>query len=496
MANREVGLMQLADPEYLSLVKSPANQTGFKIIRDIQKEGVMAHTDRNLRVRAKTKRTDGLLSVDFPAGISQSDAEELMDSFGLGDDYSLETDDLGDYYAKRTGDQFDHVQATSIVLPNGFTANIASTSLESRSDTHVAGVTLVGLEFDETFDDVESVKRWMDERSVNFKTNGVESFEGGTAITRHDTPEGTEVRKVRLGDGVTGLVSKTKDTDVPDKVYRSVIEQSYGNWGWGHLNFATALADPAFTDASWDAIWVLQDVLENVIIYSGLPLDDRKSLVQNVCDQFTQYMTSLIDSLPREVIEQARADRNSKQEPDDMAIDKDSKKVTRKDTADTKTAEAKDDVAEDDTKEVTRDDDASKEDNSEYVLRSDMEDMVAKAVTAALKGTEKKEVTRSEEDENASDESTSEADNAGGTAVQEALSTMTEAMTVLGENMATITRSVKDMKGEIEEIGGSTVTRSDDADTSAEEEEDTSKASNAKRGDTVFDGMFGDRFSK
>jgi len=485
MAIKEVGLLKLVEPEYLSLVGSPANRTGFKIIRSKQEEGNMSHTDRNLRVRSKVKRADGLLSIDFPEGISNEEAEEFMDSFALGEDYELVVNDSGNYYAKRTGDNLDD-PVVPIELGNGFTANISTVTMASRSDSKITGVTLVGLEFDETFSDVASVESWLGERDVNYKTDGIESVEGGTIVTRHDVPEGNEIRKIRLGDGVTGMVSKTKDDDIPTKVYRSVIEQAYGNWGWGHLNFATALADPTFTDASWDAIFVLRDVLENVVLYSGLPLDDRKVLIQNVCDEFTQYMTSLIDSLPREVIEQARADRKSIKEPDDMAIaKKGNKKVVRKDTE----ADAKD--IDETTEDVSRDDAEDTDDKKDYVTRGDLEDVVTKAVAAAMKPAEDAKVERTDEEDTG--ESTSEtggSDNAMATA----MATMAAAVTTMGETMATITRSVDDMKGDIDELGGDTVSRSDDDEADATDEEDLDVAKAKREDASPFDGMFGDRF--
>lgn len=489
MASKTVGIMQLVEPEFLSLVKTPANQTGFKIIRSTQDNTKMAHTDRNLRVRNKQKRADGLLSVDFPEGLTEEEAREMMDAFALGDDYELSTTDVGTYYAKRTGDSTGVSNGVRIDLGNGYSATIDKSIAATRSDNAIVGVTLVGFEFDETFESVDSIKEWLGDREINFTEESIESLEGGTIVTRHVTPAGEVPRKVKLADGVVGIVSKTADTDVPDMVYRTVIEQSYGNWGWGHLNFATALADPAFTDQSWDAIYVLRDVLENVVIYSGLPLDDRKVLIQNVCEQFTQYMTSLIDSLPREVIEQARKDRKQTKRHDDMAMNKKDTKKKKVETTDDKTVE---DTTTTDTagKDVTRsdsddsadgtdgtDDDtnAGTEDTAEFVTRSELKSLVTEAMQEAL-APEKEKTKRSDEEETESD-----------------MSIMAKAMTTMGDAMAKITRSVEDVKGDIDVLNGATTTRSDGDDAAAEEEGDA--AEKAKRADaSPFDGMFGDRF--
>jgi len=485
MGQREVGIMELVEPEYLSLVGSPANRTGFKIIRSNNtKEGTMAHKDRNIRVRSKALRSDGsLLSLDFPTGLSEEDAADLFASFSLGDDYELARDDNGDFYAKRKDS--DDVEGVPIELGNGYTATVSAAAI-TRSDKSVAGVTLVGLEFDENFVGVDAVKQWLEDKEINFKEGGVESFEGGTAVTRHDVPEGTEVRKVRLDVGVTGLVSKTADNDVPTKVYRSVVEQSYGNWGWGHLNFGTALADPAFSDASWDAIWVLRDVLENVVLYSGLPLDDRKSLVQNACDQFVTYMTGLIDALPNGVIEQARADRKSKQETSDMAKNdegKEGKTVKREDGTENQ------DVDNTEGTDTTQDDDKG----GEFVTRKDLETVVAAAVTSAMENVARNEDGEGEDgSDDKGEETVTRSDESG--EISESLKILAGAIEKQGQALEKITRSVGTLKDEVEDLGGTTtVSRSDDDDSSDLDEED-GELVKRKDGETCFTGMFGDRF--
>lgn len=477
MATREVALLKLIEPTFLSLVDSPANRTGFKIVRSAQPtEGNMAHTDRNIRQRV-TKRTDsGLLSIQFPAGVGEAEAHELMSAMALGDDYELVANDDGSYVARRKElEESGMDDSVPVELGGGYVAVLRNSSV-CRSDANVAGVTLTGLEFDETFDSADAVKSWLTEREVNFKPGGVEELAGGYLVTRHDTPEGTDVRKVKLGDGVTGLVAKTKDTDVPTRVYRSVVEQAYGNWGWGHLNFAAALVDPEFTDRSWDAIYVLKDVLENIVLYSGLQLEERKALVKGALDQFYQYITALIDSLPRQVLEQAasasRSD-NSNLETDPMSTQNQQPAASAPAAAPAAAHATGDPAASSppvvgEQAPVTATESVATEttpDAPEFVTRAEMETAITTAVAAALAAATP--VQRSDDK-----------------AVLDALGKITEGMGV-------ITRSVGSLKDEMDELAGKTVTRSD-PDTSPPAAGDTG---GHKRGDgSPFDGMFGDRF--
>lgn len=477
MAKKQVSLMALEQPEFLSLVEKPANQSSFKIIRNEDK--TMAYRDRNRRIRKK-RSDSGLLSIEFPYGVTQEEAEEIFDAFGLGEEYVLTQRDDGTYYAVRANSD-KGVEGTPIPLGNGFTAYLDSSSV-SRSDdsSTIAGVTLVGLEFDENFSTKEDVEKWLEEREIQCKD--VEQVEGGFIVTRHETPQEVETRKVRIDVGVTGIVAKTKDTDVPVKVYRSVIEQSYGSWGWGHLSFASALADPTFSEASWDAIYVLRDVLENIILYSGLSLDERKTLAQNALNQFMVYISSLMDSLPNGVLVQAAnnstSDKTDVTRTKDMATDQKDKKAVRKDTTDK-------DVKNIDAGTGQQDNDNQ---NSEYVTRSELEEIVANTVKAAMEEYAKREDKN--DDTNPSDKdhgnSVSRSDQDGDDTAQ-AIKSLGEQMEKVVTSISQVSRSVEDLKKEVDELAGETVARSDDDD-----DDDTGDDnSSVKRSDSPFAGMFG-----
>lgn len=466
---QEVQLMKLVEPKFLSIVGLPANRTGFKVLRSAKSDKSITST----RTRRKKRSDNSLLSIDFPVGLAEDEANELLTAFGMEQDYELRMDDAGNYFLKRKDSDIDEDSTTPIDLGGGYIANVDATAFASRSSSSITGVTLVGLEMD-GFDTIEEVRRWLDGNGINYQADGIEMFEGGAIVTRFDVPEDNEIRKVHIGERVTGLVSRTENTDIPDKVYRSVIEQSYGQWGWGHLNFATALADPEFCDRSWDAIYILRDILENIIIYSGLPLDERKTLVQNATSEFNSYIISLMDNLPRMVIEQARADQNAKQETVKMSQKSEDTKATRKDSAKAEDEKGKKEPTKATDEEVTRKEGSDTEKNSgkdkgtegvddpkeEFVTRGQIRDIITEVMRDVLVG--KEDAERSDEGD--------EKDP-----VIEAIDAMRR----------DFDEKLDSLKDEVDELGGSTVARSD-ADDASEDEH------GVERGDNVspFVGMF------
>lgn len=469
---QEAQLIKLVEPKFLSVVGLPANRTGFKVLRSAKSETDIVPT----RKRRKKRGDNSLLSMDFPVGLTETEASDLMVFFGMQDDYDLRVDDEGQYFLKRKESNISEDDTTPIDLGGGYVANVEATAFTSQETTAITGVTLVGLEMD-GYETIEEVQGWLDGRGINYKADGIELFDGGAAVTRHDIPEETEVRKVRIAEGVTGLVSRTENTDIPAKVYRSVIEQAYGNWGWGHLNFATALADPEFTDSSWNAIYVLQDILENIILYSGLPLDERKTLVQNAMSEFYSYIAGLMDSLPRAVIEQARADRNAKQETITMSKESEDSNVKRVDSASAEETKEKKDNGTSKDEKISREEEAKAKDSkaaaesddktddtSEYVTRGELKEVVSEVIREALGSKKEEKATRDDEEHK--------------DPVIQAIDAMRK----------DFDEKFDLLKSEVDELGGSTVARSDADD--ASEDEHTIKRDEDK---SPFSGMFAGR---
>lgn len=500
LRKRKAQLVDLipTDDNMVTLTKLPANRAGFKIRRS-EEEDDMLDIDKAKRGgkyegkgRKRKKRTDtGLLSLVLPTDATQETADEIIEKYGLTEDYELQRTDDGTYVLVRRGADMDIEFPTHIQLGGGIVAQV-DPAVFARGDTSRGGVTLVRIDFDGK--DVAEVKTWLDEFGVDYPVKGVEQVDGGVIVTRHD--HDGETKRLRLAEGVTGYVARAEQNDVPVKLTRTVVDLAFGQWGWGHLDFGAALADPEFSMQSENALFALRDVLENVIFYSGLPLDERKTLIQSATDQFATFMSNLIDTLPTQVLDvgkQARAE--ARKEESSMATkDQDAKREDGKPEDQTASAASEGD-------ETKRDDEGSEEktaleaaaaagegegseeakegegegaaatsDDDTPVTRGEVQTMVTEAVTAAVEPVTKR------------------ADEHG-----ETLKTLQETVARSAEAVEKLANGVGGLQKSIEDIGGETVARSDDGDDEGGVDglNDEQKAAIAKRAEDPFSGMFG-----
>jgi len=340
-------------------VKTPANRTGFKIVRDAnQEEGGLP------RRRRRAQNTDSsLMSITLPADTTEEDAEVLFEQFGLSEEkYEIARDEAGVYLKRKQVD--DTVETTEIQLPNGITAVISKAAFDAniqRSEDHPSiAVTKI------TFTNINraDAEDWLTDKDISF--NAEDLFELGSeqVYVRYDTPESAKIKNVQIEENITATITQTRSDDIPQRMYRGIVEQAYGQYGWGHVDFLQAMADEIFSQDSDNAIWWLRRVLDEIVFYSGLPLEDRLALMQNAVGEFLAWMSSLMQALPRSVIStEDRVDLSS-QSTGDESTDADgstnSSTVNTKETADmvvkttTKTGES--DKATDD-QTVTRTDD-------------------------------------------------------------------------------------------------------------------------------------------
>jgi len=342
MKRRRVNLARLAEPFNLTLTRKPANRSGFKVVRsDETEENEMIDLDRmpaKMRRRAgmnpprkaqltsprkvalgshdlaRTKRRDaGLLNLILPSGATKDDAMDVIEHFGLSDDYEIVQNDDGRIilHRREAGDVEDTIP---IQLNNGIVAEVDASLLNpmmsrKRSDEVGDGCSLTRIDFDGRRFDTTKVSKWLNHFGIDYLENGVESVDGGIIVQRNDEIEEKDCHKIRLADGIVGYVARTDQNDIPTRISRAVVEEAFGKFGFGHLDFAAALADPEFSSRSESAIFQLQDVLQNIIFRSNLPMDDRKQLIVRATEQFGQFMGNLMDNLPTVVLENMKAER-------------------------------------------------------------------------------------------------------------------------------------------------------------------------------------------
>ncbi len=345
MKRRKVNLARLAEPFNLTLTKKPANRSGFKVVRsDETEETEMLDLDKMpTRTRrragmspprkanltsprkvalsqhdlARTKRKDtGLLNLILPSGATKDDAMDVIEHFGLSDDYEIVQKDDGRIILHRR-EAGDVEETIPIQLNNGIIAEVDAALLDpmanrKRGDTDMGeGCALTRIDFDGRTFDSAKVSKWLNHYGVDYLENGVESVDGGVIVQRNDEIEEKDCHKIRLAEGIVGYVARADANDVPVRIMRAIVNEAFGNFGFGHLDFASALADPEFSNRSESAIFQLSDVLHNIVFRSGLPIGERKELIGRATGQFSTFMGNLMDNLPAVVLDNMKAEQRS-----------------------------------------------------------------------------------------------------------------------------------------------------------------------------------------
>lgn len=341
---RRVNLARLAEPHNLTLTKKPANRSGFKVVRSDETEetdmldldkmptrkrrraGVVS-SPRTATIKsprtvalgshdlARTKRKDaGLLNLILPSGATKDDAMDVIESFGLSDDYEIVQSEDGRIILHRR-EAGDVEETIPIQLNNGIIAEVDAALLDpmmnrKRGDTDMGdGCALARIDFDSRAFNTEKVNKWLNHYSVDYLENGVEAVDGGVIVMRNDEIPEKDCHKIRLAEGVVGYIARADANDIPVKISRAIVNEAFGNFGFGHLDFASALADPEFSNRSESAIFQLSDVLHNIVFRSGLPIGERKELIGRATGQFSTFMGNLMDNLPAVVLDNMKAER-------------------------------------------------------------------------------------------------------------------------------------------------------------------------------------------
>ena len=498
---RAAQVLNIQTPIAMTLAKTPANRTGFKVVRSdgdtAEAEQMTATHHKRKRTKKTLKRDESLYMIRLPDGISQSDAETLRDAFGMTDDYDVVQTEDGSYWLSRKNiANMDEIMATdgatmTFDMGNGFHA-VFDAEAFARTDKRPEGehgVKLVEIQM-EGFE-LKAAKDWLESNGVDFMDGGIEQIgdqgEESVIVKRHEYHE-ADVRKVRIEDGVTGLVVRADENDVPVHLYRAVLEESYGYYGYGMLDFAQYLASPYYTDATWDGIYALREVLENVTLYSGLPLDERAALVDNAPAQFGDYFKNLIAAMPREAVQAAqrfdkqtqeaemakkdKTDDKVEQRTDDQAAEEQKKLDAAKAAESTEqrtdgeadagdTADAKDDAS---TKVETR---AEGEvavvgaDNTPYVTKDELTAAVTEAVTAVLqkRDDEQKAALDAAKADDAEGDAEKRTDDAKPSAADEKLA---EGVTTLADATAKLMGRMDELDRKLDSYGENVETRSEE----------------------------------
>lgn len=411
-------LVKVKTPKFLTLTGLPANQTAFKVVRSDQGEKMSNQAPRRLR----RSETNPVLRLTFPEGTTEDGVKETLESFKM-QSYAV-VEDNGVFVATRSDVKSISQEETHQIklTAGGLMATVQRTDSKPVQPHEPTAIAVVGIEFDAQRFDAESAAAWLQSNSVDNVTDPAQnSDESLIVVTRGEQEEGQEVRRVVVEEGVTAVIVRSDVDGIPDNMYAVVSETAYGNWGWGQLDFNAAMADEAFTDAMREALYKLDDVLRNIVLYSALPLDVRKTLALNALSQYGAYVVSVMDSLPRQVLVSVARSAQPKQEIEM-------------------------------TKQAENQATGANEPKTEFVTRSELAQAIAEGIKAA-DDAKAAELKRSEEAAAKAKEDAEAAEKAK--EVQRA------------DITAAVAEAVKPLNEEIERLKGQTVVRNDNGDPKA-----------------------------
>lgn len=470
---RKVNAVALSDPKALTLVKSPSNKTSFKIIRqDGAKKKLLSAAISGVK-----RSQSALMSLSLPEGTTEEEAYSLLEEFGLGEEYVVALDeDSGVFYLKRS--DYDtakkDVDVVPILLQNGMTAELESSKFAARSDNISGnkGITVCGLSFNTN--DISLVRSWLSENEIDYNPSKMVVDGDAISVIREDVDQEGK-KPICVDDGVICYVVRSDKNDVPKSIARSVIEQAYGNYGYGHLDFFAGMADPEFTSKSWDGMDTLHEVLYNIILNSGLELKERKVLVKGALDSFYTYISSIMDALP-------------------TASSRQDNEVNRMNTAPKK----QDNVVNKADADKTNNDKTGTE-SSEFVTRSELKDILKETVTAAMaefssSGSDEKNTTNSDNSDDGKQVNRGDAGtNAGGENSSANTEAKSDSQVLDMEKLANLVVSklssrMDSMDNEIKSLKETTsVVREDDLDSDDRDDDDDREQTIEEK---TFAGMF------
>lgn len=457
-ANKVTGegnLVTVRTPKFLSVVGLPANKRAFGIVRSEPTQPTTGESHMKPQVVRRQRRSDPtpILRMVFPETYTDEQVTEKMTAFGL-TGFDVQRSEGGTIVATRSDLKSISTDTTTEILltADGIKATVQRTDSAAPANPK-SGLAVVSLVFRADTFTPEAVASWLVSKGMS--SDVPQDGAGDFIVQRREVPAEEETRVVELEPGVSAVVARADSDDIPDGYVAVVNETCYGNWGWGQLDFAASMADVEFSRVMDDAVYRLRHVLDQILLYSALPLAERKTLMVNALEQFKTFAVGILDSLPRTILVAVARSASPTKENPEMTTN----------TAGGATNPAKTETP---AASITRAD-----------IQSVLQEMLPGLLADALKGT----VARSE-------------GGADGTPPTSGEPKKEEAAPVAitrADISAAVAEAVKPLVERVERVEGTTVLRSDTGDASVTKTEtDPSKTGDAKdvfRGAPVFGGL-------
>ena len=296
--DQDVKLMSLKEPRFLSVVKKPANRISFRVVRseDGEEKKEFAALEARREHKTKIKRNSKLISISFPNTTTEDDLEYMRSHYGLTDeDYTMEDVD-GSLVFARNGEAPEATAKVS--MPDGATAEVEVPITVRSADKGDRYLSVIALRFDKNDYPVQDlVEGALRGYEIDFNSDSISEDATHFILTRQEVEE-AEMVEVSLKEGFAAVVIRSTTDDVPASISLGVNSSAYGSYGWGQLNFASAMADIEYTQILDNSLYVLNNVLENILFWSDLSLGDRKVLVNASLASYGEFVSNLMDALP------------------------------------------------------------------------------------------------------------------------------------------------------------------------------------------------------
>jgi hypothetical protein len=321
---RDVNLAKLDEPLMITLTNLPANRAGFRTVRSAdalaQEDTAMLDLQRRTRTRSgkgkaapkatpkvKISRVDaGLLTLVLPEGATEDDAATVIEQFGLGEDYTIRSEDGFISLVRKTEEGETLPGGVEVALAQGLTATVdyamfpdAVARADAKEEGKADSLVVARMDFNIAyFETLEAVSDYLKTNAIDYMEDGVEQVEGGVIVHRVDPKDyDGKGKQIEIAPGVLAHVTRGETDSIPVAIRRAVTDAAFGSFGMGHLDFSAALVDPEFSSQAGNAIFQLSDVLDNIVFRSGLPLDERKDLINRATADFSGFMGGLMDAV-------------------------------------------------------------------------------------------------------------------------------------------------------------------------------------------------------
>lgn len=461
VSEKDVSLAKMKEPQFLTLTGLPANQVGFKVVRNDTEQEKMTNAASTGHVRrVRTQRRSAVLYLEFPAGTTDQTIMDTAKEYGL-DGYTVEDRADGTRCLRRS-DSAEATDAVRVTGPNSVVIGmkradpVEVSAAQQTLDQDKPYIDVVALEFNKCeFASVEAVEEFLRRNDIDFLEGGIQNTDQSFVVRRSEYAQDTETRTVVVQSGVSAVVVRAdvQDPNAASPVIAVVNELAYGNYGWGQLDFNASMADAEFSNAADDALYRFRNVVNQILFYSPLPVSVRKELVTRAAGQFATYVNTLLDGLPAQVIMVARSSQETRKEG---SMSK----------ADANTAGGQE------AQQAATAASAAAAEATVTISRSDLEKMISEAVDARIAATAKP--------------ADAPAPGAEGTQVSRSDAVPADMEVVLQRSMAPLVEGMKTLTERLSAIEGSTTVPPSTPDPSTQSTE-------VKRTDVFAGAVFGRR---